>query len=85
MKFKCKVCNGTGLIQNPYFEVCANDKELGVKEGDCNHCPEVVKRACKEGEFTTCHNCGGKGYLIIDEDVWKLVEPIKVDFLRRRY
>ena len=80
MKFRCRVCNGTGLIQNPYFEVCAKDKELGVKEGDCRTCPNYIKEQCRKGEFVVCDNCGGKGYLIIDEDVWKLDEPIKVDF-----
>ena len=75
MKFKCKVCNGTGLIPNTDFEICrsAEFREwAGIKEGDCEHCPEHFRNLCKKGEQIVCYNCNGNGYMEIDENLWEI-------------
>ena len=77
MKFKCKVCNGTGLIPNTDFEICrsAEFREwAGIKEGDCEHCPEHFRNLCKKGEQIVCYNCNGNGYMEIDENLWEIIK-----------
>ncbi|OYT31165.1 hypothetical protein B6U93_04030 [Candidatus Woesearchaeota archaeon ex4484_78] len=71
MKFKCKICNGKGLKKNPYYQLCIRVEELGVKDWECRNCPDFILTRCRKGKFIICDNCDGKGYLIIDEEVWE--------------
>lgn len=57
--FKCRVCDGKGVIDNPDFESCRNEqvrKHHGMKEGDCDHCDREVKSECNKGERISCTN-----------------------------
>jgi len=77
MKLKCKVCNGTGLIPNPDFEACRSwdwREWTGIKEGDCEHCPDHTRPLCRKGEQIVCYNCNGNGYMEIDENLWEMNE-----------
>jgi len=71
MKLKCKMCNGTGLIPNPNFEECRR-AWVGVKKGDCEHCPDHTRNLCNKGEKIACYNCNGMGYMEIDENLWEI-------------
>ena len=74
--FRCRVCEGSGEVPNPWFEACrdpATRVEYGIKEGDCPRCP--LRNECRNGEFITCPNCGGRGYLKLDEKQWEEVTP----------
>jgi len=68
-KFKCTLCNGTGKRDNAYFENCAIDGD--IKEGECKNCPYNTKSLCGAGEIVDCEHCNGKGYLMLNMDLWK--------------
>lgn len=72
---KCKICNGTGVVNNMYFEICARlDEEVlahyNMRQGECRKCP--FRSRCNEGEFTDCANCDGRGKLLLDERDWEI-------------
>ena len=77
--FRCKVCEGSGEVPNPWFEACrdpATREEYGIIEGDCLHCPlRSVRSECQRGEFISCPNCEGCGLLRLDEEKWEEVTP----------
>lgn len=64
-------CQGTGTVQNDYFEYC-RDMENPPK--DCRECkidfPETFTECCK-GEIIACEGCNGTGKLILDSDEWE--------------
>jgi len=81
MKFKCRVCNGTGMVENAYFEICRTWEEVGEldmyalsRSGDCKNCPTYYREKCGEGEFVPCSNCDGMGEMTVDLNLWEVVE-----------
>ena len=68
MHLKCEICNGTGRIPNPDFEMCKdrNSREVMCqieREGDCAHCE--IRDRCSKGEWVECYNCGGQGVVVL--------------------
>ena len=77
MKFKCKMCGGSGQVENDAFEICKKmskerREEYGIKIGECNNCP--FYKDCHEGEYITCPYCMGKGYMEVDDEFWEVVK-----------
>ncbi len=80
----CSVCNGKGMLRNPYFEYCADpirrEAECEIERaGDCKHCK--VKKECSGGEYVRCYNCEGrplrvlKNWEVVSEEEYRLFEP----------
>lgn len=69
---KCRGCNGSGEVFNPYFERCRHLEFVRqIQEGNpefdigkCEICPEEAKVDCK-GEFMNCPSCDGEKFEII--------------------
>jgi len=69
-KFVCKVCKGTGLVDNPAFEHCEKTDQIKCEKGDCENCPVYIKKECQRGEQIACENCYGTGQLLLNMDLW---------------
>lgn len=71
-EMKCEICNGEGIIENPNFEACI-DPEHEFHDKLCSKkCPDY--EYCSEGEFITCWNCDGKGFIFTKEGVEKTID-----------
>ena len=76
--FECKVCGGTGRVENRDFERCKRDKnyeDFVSDPGNCLCCD--IKLHCWNGEFLPCWKCDN-GRLVVEEKYFKLVREEEV-------